>query len=143
MSSPASSPPKTDRRPAAGTPQADGGVALPASLLKACAKRWEAAQYLEGQTLFYQDHASYGAFLVCGGTVGLTTDPEVPPAPAARSGVMLGAREMLTGRPFEVTAVVVGGPARICFIDKTSFLSLLASQDRTIQAIMRVLLPER
>ena len=143
MSSPASSPPKTNARAKPGALLTGGGVPLPAVIAKQCAKRWEAAPYLEGQTLFYQGHASYGAFLVCSGTVGLLSDPEGEPVPAAKQGTMLGTREMLTGRTFEATAVVVGGPARICFIDKTSFLSLLASQDRLMQAIMRVLLPER
>ncbi len=110
------------------------------SVARACARRWPPVSYPEGQTLFYEGHASYGAYLVCAGAVAFQAAPGRMPAAAARPGPLLGASELLTGKPLGATAIASGGIARLSFIDKTTFLSLLARQDRLVQSVMRVLL---
>lgn len=138
-SSSRSSRPRTrNSRSPAGTA---GPVRLPTALMKACCRKCQQFDFPKGQHLYYEGHDSYGLFIVGAGSVRLAHDHESGAGSAdVGPGHLLGAKELLTGSAHSATAVVASDKAKVCFIDKTAFLAMVAGQQPLGQSILKAIL---
>ena len=85
------------------------------------------ATYPKGATLFVEGQPSRGVFVLCSGHVKLSTsssDGKTLILRISESGDLLGLPATISGRPYEVTAEVIG-PTQANFISRTDFLSFL------------------
>lgn len=117
-------------------------VRLPTALMKTCCRRCQQFDFPKGQHLFYEGHDSYGLFVVGSGAVRLEREQPGGGKAEAGAGSLLGARELLTGSPHGVTAVVASDHAKVCFIDKTAFLTMIVEQQPLGQAILKAILKD-
>lgn len=87
------------------------------------------AAYREGVTLFMEDDAPRGVFMLCQGRVKLFAtfrDGTKRLLRIARQGEMLGLHACISGRPYEY-AVMTMQPCQLTFMDRRAFLNVLST----------------
>ena len=85
--------------------------------------------YPKGSILFLEGEQSRGVFILCSGTVKLTTsssDGRTLITRIAQRGEVLGVSATIAGKAYAVSAETLE-PSQVSFIDRDSFLRLLAS----------------
>jgi CRP/FNR family cyclic AMP-dependent transcriptional regulator len=86
-----------------------------------------ASSYPKGATLFVEEQAARGVFILCNGRVKLSTssvDGRTLIVRIAEPGEVLGLPATVTGKPYELTAEVIE-PAQANFIVRADFLDFL------------------
>jgi len=86
-----------------------------------------ASSYPKGATLFVEEQAARGVFILCNGRVKLSTssvDGRTLIVRIAEPGEVLGLPATVTGKPYELTAEVIE-PAQANFIPRADFLEFL------------------
>ena len=86
-----------------------------------------ASSYPKGATLFVEEQAARGVFILCNGRVKLSTssvDGRTLIVRIAEPGEVLGLPATVTGKPYELTAEVIE-PAQANFISRADFLEFL------------------
>lgn len=97
---------------------------LPATALHALESIKFATTYPKGATLFVEDQAPRGIFVICKGRVKLSlcaTDGKTLILKIAEVGEVLGLSAALCGTPYEVTAETID-PCQINFVKREDFL---------------------
>jgi CRP/FNR family transcriptional regulator, cyclic AMP receptor protein len=88
-----------------------------------------ASAYPKGATLFMEGQPVRGVFIICSGSVKLSTssaDGKTLIVRIADPGEVLGLAATVTGKPYELTADVIE-PAQANFISRADFLAFLTS----------------
>jgi CRP/FNR family transcriptional regulator, cyclic AMP receptor protein len=86
-----------------------------------------ASSYPKGATLFVEEQAARGVFILCNGRVKLSTssvDGRTLIVRIAEPGEVLGLPATVTGKPYELTAEVIE-PTQANFIARADFLDFL------------------
>jgi CRP/FNR family cyclic AMP-dependent transcriptional regulator len=100
---------------------------LPPAAVQGLAAITSAAAYPKGATLFVEEQASRGVFILCSGRAKLSTssaDGKTLILRISEPGEVLGLPATVTGKPYELTAEVVEA-AQANFISRGDFLHFL------------------
>ena len=91
--------------------------------------------YPKGSILFLEGEQSRGVFILCSGTVKLTTsssDGQTLIMRIAQSREVLGVSATIEGKAYAVSAETLE-PSQVSFIDRDSFLRFLASSAEALR----------
>lgn len=95
--------------------------------------------FRKGQVLFHEGNAALGVYCVYEGQLkmfkaGSQGRPQI--IGIATSGTLMGHRALLTNKPHSFTAESLGD-ARICFVDKKVFFSLISDNSSVAESLLR------
>jgi CRP/FNR family transcriptional regulator, cyclic AMP receptor protein len=100
---------------------------LPPAAVRRLSEITSASTYPRGATLFVEGQAARGVFILCAGSVKLSTssiDGRTLIVRMSEAGEVLGLPATVTGKPYELTAEVIE-PAQANFISRADFLNFL------------------
>jgi CRP/FNR family cyclic AMP-dependent transcriptional regulator len=112
--------------------------ALPQETLKAFDQIKHTAILPEGAVIFVAGQTPHGIFLLCEGRTKLSTISAVGKTlilRIAKPGDVIGVHEVITGKPYELTAETIQ-PCRLNFVSREDFLPFLKNHgDACLQAV--------